>query len=181
MPHFATRDLAAVAVSGAFWAVVNILISPIFWQLTHMPFLCDLLAFLSLTLVVWWTRRFGAASMTGLVVTALTLVLRPGAFQMFGFMAASVVFDVLVRIVGYGNCLEKALRGAVCLILFSVLSAGVAGAIVGAFFMGFNTLPAILTFAVLHGIGGLIGGTLGVVLVRGLMARRITPNICKGA
>jgi len=181
MPYFTTRDLAAMAVSGAFWAVVNILISPIFWQLTHMPFLCDLLAFLSLTLVVWWTRKFGAASMTGIVVTALTLVLRPGAFQIFGFMAASAVFDVLVKVTGYGNCLEKPLRGAVCLILFSLLSAGVAGAVIGIFFMGFSTLLAIFAFAGLHAIGGLIGGTLGVVLVRALIARRITPTIWKGA
>lgn len=157
------------------------MISPVFWQLTHMPFLCDLLAFLSLILVVWWTRRFGTASLTGLVVTALTLALRPGALHILGFAAASILFDVLVRGAGYRNCFEKPVRGAVCLICFSVLSAGVAGAIIGSFFMGFKTLPSILTFAGLHSIGGVIGGAIGVALIRALIARRIPPAALKGS
>jgi len=140
-----------------------------------MPFLCDLLAFLSLTLVVWWTGKFGAASLTGVVVTALTLVLRPGEFFILGFTVASFLFDVLTKSVGYGNCFEKALRGAICLISFSVLSAGVAGAIIGSFFMGFRTLPAVLTFAGLHAIGGVIGAAIGVTLVRALITRKILP------
>lgn len=171
----------AVAISAPLWGVLNILMSPIFWQLTHMPFLCDLLAFLSLTVVVWWTRKFGAASLTGLVVTALTLVLRPGAFHMVGFAVASMVFDISVKAAGYRNCLEEAPRGAVCLIAFSVLSAGVAGATIGTFFMGFKTLPSVLTFAGLHSVGGFIGGAMGVVVIRALMARKILPATLKGA
>lgn len=151
------------------------MISPIFWQLTRMPFLCDLLAFMSLTLVVWWTRKFGAAMVTGLVVAALTLILRPGAFDILAFAAASPFFDAATRAVGYRNCLDKTTASVVCIVLFSMISAGMAGVIIGSFFMDLRTLPAILTFAGLHAIGGVIGGAIGVTIVRALAARRIQP------
>ena len=138
-----------------------------------MPFMCDLLAFISLILVVWWTRKFGSASFTGLVVTALTLMLRPGAFHMLGFIVASILFDVLVKAVGYKLSFESGLRGSLILILFSTLCAGIAGAIIGIFFMGFNTTTAILTFAGLHAVGGVIGGAIGAFLIGALMKRKV--------
>jgi len=136
MTYFTTKDIAAVAASAALWAILNILISPIFWQVTRMPFMCDLLAFISLILVIWWTGKFGSASLTGLVVTVLTLMLRPGAFHMLGFVVASILFDVLARAVGYKNAFEKGLGGFRILVSFSTLCAGVAGGIIGVFFMG---------------------------------------------
>ncbi len=177
VPYFTTRDLAAVAICAALWGVLNALISPIFWQLTRMPFLCDLLAFISLTLVVWWTRKFGAITLTGLVVAVMTLILRPGSFHMLGFIAASLLFDVATKGIGYRNCLDRMATGTVCIILLSTLSAGLAGVIIGSFFMDFTTLPAILTFAGLHAIGGLIGGAIGFTVVRALAARKIQPTI----
>ena len=177
MVYFTTRDIAAIAASAALWAILNILISPIFWQVTHMPFLCDLLAFISLILVIWWTRKFGSASLTGLVVTVLTLMLRPGAFQMLGFIVASILFDVFTRAVGYRNCFESGLRGSLILVLFSTLCAGAAGSIIGIFFMGFNTATAILAFAGLHAVGGIIGGVIGSILVGALTRRKVLPSI----
>ncbi len=176
MVYFTTRDVAAVAASAALWGILNILISPIFWQVTRMPFMCDLLAFISLILVVWWTRKLGSVSLTGLVVTALTLTLRPDALFMLGFIVASILFDVLTRAVGYKNSFESGLSGSLILILFSTICAGIAGAIIGSFFMGFSTAAAILTFAGLHAVGGIIGGTIGAVLVTALMKRKILPS-----
>lgn len=172
MTYFSSRDIAAIALCAALWAVLNTLITPIFWQMTHMPFLCDLLAFVSLILVTLWTRKLGSASITGLIVTALTLILRPGAFHMLGFIVASIVFDILTKIVGYTNCFDKPLRGALTMLLFSIICAGLAGGIIGSFFMDFKALPAILTFAGLHAIGGVIG----IILVRALTARKILPT-----
>ena len=115
MAYFNTRDVTAIVMCAALWAVLNNTFAPIFWQMTHMPFLCDFLAFTSLILVAWWTRKFGAVSLTGLIVTMLTLALRSGS-HIFGFMAASILFDVLVRIIGYGNCFEKPLPSAVSMV-----------------------------------------------------------------
>jgi len=171
--YFTTRDLAAVVTSAALWTVLNMLISPVLWQMTHTPFLCDLLAFTSLILVIWWTRKFGAASLTGLIVTVLTLMLTPTAFQMLGFLVASILFDVLTKAVGYKRCFEHPILGSAILILISFLCAGVAGTLIGSFIMGFKTLLAILAFSGLHAVGGLIGGVLGVVIVRALMVRKV--------
>lgn len=171
--YFTTRDIAAIAVCSALWGVLNTLLSPIFWELTRMPFLCDLLAFTVLILAIWWTGKFGAASFVGMIVTTMTLMLRPTAFHMTGFIVASIVFDAATRVLGYRRLFQNRVEGSAVLIIFSVLSAGIAGIIIGTFFMGFKTQEAILPFAGLHAFGGLIGGIIGVITVRALIARHI--------
>lgn len=175
-----TRGVTAVAVCAALWAVLNAFISPFFWQLTQMPFLCDLLAFAALVLVVWWTRRFGAASLTGVVFGVLSFVLRPGAFFNTAFIVAAIAFDLLTRAVGYNRMFNKPLVGSIATVLISTACAALAGLIIGALFMSFATFPAILAFAGLHAIGGLIGGLVGTGIITTLKARRIEPGAVRG-
>jgi hypothetical protein len=145
-----------------------------------MPFLCDLLAFAALILVVWWTRRFGAASLTGIVFGVLSFVLRPGAFFNSAFIVAAIVFDLLTRTVGYGRLFNKPLVGSIAAVLISIACAGLAGLIIGALFMSMTTFPAILAFAGLHAIGGVLGGLVGVGIVATLKGRRIEPGAIRG-
>ena len=174
MPYFSTRDIVAIVICAALWAVLNSTLAPVFWAATHLPFLCDFLAFTSLILVTWWTRRLGAASLTGLLVTALTLAFRPGATQMIGFAVASIAFDILTRTAGYRNCLDKPLPTVVGLVSFSTICAGLAGLITGSLFM--NPKPLITIFAGLHATGGFIGGVIGLILIGALKTRIITPK-----
>lgn len=173
MAHFGPRDVTAVAASAAVWAILNILLSPIVWELTHMPLLCDLLAFASLILVVWWIRKLGAASLTGLIVAVLTFILRPGSFYILGFVAGAVAFDLLSKGVGYTRLFRRPFSGSLIMILLSVVCAALAGALIASFFMGLTTLIAVATFSGLHAIGGFMGGALGVVTVRALEARGV--------
>jgi hypothetical protein len=145
-----------------------------------MPFLCDLLAFAALMLVVWWTRRFGAAALTGVVFGVLSFVLRPGAFFNSSFIVAAIAFDLLTRAVGYNRMFNKPLVGSIAAVLISTACAALAGLIIGALFMSFATFPAILTFAGLHAIGGLIGGLVGAGIIATLKARRIEPGAVRG-
>ena len=145
-----------------------------------MPFLCDLLAFAALVLVVWWTRRFGAASLTGIVFGVLSFMLRPGAFFNSAFIVAAIAFDFLTRAIGYKRIFGKPIVGSIVAVLISVVCAALAGLMIGPFFMGFTAYPAILAFAGLHAIGGLIGGAIGVGIVTTLKARRIEPSAVRG-
>lgn len=175
MAYFNTRDIAAMVMCAALWAVLNNSFAPIFWQMTHMPFLCDFLAFTSLILVAWWTRKFGAVSLTGLIVTISTLALRSGS-HMLAFMAASILFDVLTRIIGYGNSFEKPLPSTISMVSFSTVCAGLAGLIIGSVFMSLNPIWAVITFAAQHAVGGVIGGVFGLILVNALKARIVIPS-----
>lgn len=179
MAYFSSRDIAAIALSAAIWAVLNWTVAPIFWQLTHLPILCDMIGMSLLILTVWWTRKPGAVSLMGILATILNFMLRPGALHFLGFTAASFVFDAVSMGVGYGNSLDKPLVSSVSLIAISVLSTLLAGFIIGSFFMNpmflSNMFGGAVFFAVLHGVGGLVGGAIGVIIARGLEARRVIP------
>jgi len=177
MAYFNTREIVAMVTCAALWAVLNNTLAPIFWAMTRTPLICDFLAFASLILISWWARKFGAVSLTGILVTLITLILRPDAFHMTGFTIASIVFDILTRMVGYSSCFDKPTVSALSLISFSTVCAGIAGLIIGSFFMPpLETTLAILSFAGLHAVGGFIGGVIGLTLVKAVAARIVTPK-----
>ena len=177
MTYFNSRELAAISLSAALWAVFNWLIAPIFWQLTHLPILCDMIGVTVLIFTLWWTRKPGAATVMGLIATLLNFGLRPGALHFLGFTAACVFFDVATYLIGYGPVLDKGLRSSVAIMALSLISTSLAGLIIGYFFMNPAFLAkmfgGVLVFAAIHGVGGLIGGALGIVIVRGLQSRKI--------
>ena len=180
MAYFTSREISAIALSAALWAVINWLIAPRFWELTHLPILCDMVGVSLLTLTVWWTRKPGAASFMGLVATILNLVLRPGSFHFLGFTVASVAFDAATALIGYTNCLECGRVSYASLVIVSFASTIIAGLIIGSFFMNpmflSNMFGGLMFFAALHGIGGIVGGVLGIVFVTGLKMRQIVPQ-----
>jgi membrane associated rhomboid family serine protease len=75
---------------------------------------------------------------------------------------------------------NKPLLGSIATVLISTACAALAGLIIGALFMSFVTFPAILAFAGLHAIGGLIGGLVGAGIITTLKARRIEPGAVRG-
>ena len=116
----------------------------------------------------------------GVIATLLNFILRPGAFHFLGFTAACIFFDGASSLIGYRKILDKGLIGSLSLITLSVVSTTIAGLIIGNFFMnpGFlaSAFGGVLVFAAIHGGGGLIGGVLGVVIVRGLESRQVIPR-----
>jgi len=177
--YFTSRDIGAIAMSAALWSILNVIISPVFWQMTHLPFCCDMIGFTCLILVTWWTRKLGTTTLTGIIATIINLFLRPGALHFFGFTAASIFFDVASIIIGYrllfGN---NSTRSFVSLVALSVISGAIAGVIIGSFFMNpkfLATLGGLLFFVGLHSTGGLIGGILGFILVKAVESRKVIP------
>jgi hypothetical protein len=177
MTYFHTRDVAAIAICGALWGVLNVLFAPNFFRATGMPFLCDLIGFAVLILGAWWIRKLGAVTIVGLIATAINIALG-GGVQFLGFTVAAVFFDLVVAGIGYQRAFKKPAHTTASMMLVAVASAAVAGAIIGAVFMVGVPLLAkwggIAGWAGLHMIGGVIGGFIGTTVVLALKKRRIT-------
>jgi len=175
MPYFTTRDITAIAMCAALWGVLSAYFAPAFWKATHLPFFCDMLGIILLILVMWWVRKFGAIITTGIIATIVNLTLNPYGTQFFGFAAASVVFDILTRLIGYQTPPEKSVLKLIGVFLTSLASTAVAGVIIGYLFMSMNSLVimygGVAVFVILHAAGGAIGGTIGLVLIKALSTR----------
>ena len=176
MAHFKTQDIAAITIFAALWGVLNSEISPIFFKMFQLPFLCDLIGFASIILAVWYVRKLGTATLVGLIATLINFMLVPTAIHFLGFTAAVIVFDVLASLIGYKRLFKKRLLGPLSLFSISVFSAAVAGLIIGTFFMtpaGLEKWGGVFGWAGLHAVGGIIGGALGASLMSALTARGI--------
>ena len=182
LPYFNCRDIAAISICAALWGVLNSFFAPLFFRATGLPFLCDLIGFTVLIVAVWWTRKFGAVTAIGLVATGISFVLNPGGLHFLGFAAASFVFDLLTRFIGYSNCFGKPILTILTLLPVSVVSAAFAGFTIGSFFMpsqALINLGGVLGWVGLHAAGGVIGGAIGVSLVSALNSRAILKSNVK--
>lgn len=178
--YFETRDLAGIAIFAALWGVLNVTVSPTFFQIFHLPFACDLIGFSALILALWWSRKIGTATFVGLIALIINMMVRPTALHFFGFFAASILFDILSFAIGYNRLFEKRFFGSVILFIISVLSAAFAGSIIGSFFMVPSALMqwgGILGWAGLHAVGGIIGGFIGITIMNALSTRGFTPRM----
>ena len=176
MSYFNTRELAAIAMCACLWGVLNSILSPTFFRLTGMPFLCDLIGFTVLTLAAWWIRKLGAITAIGLIATAINFIIVPGGIQFFGFMGASIFFDLVATLLRKRNLFRNAGYNYAMMIPISIGSAAVAGYIIGIFFMAGPVLVkwgGALGWAGLHSIGGVIGGSIGAFLIAALDSRKI--------
>ncbi len=176
MTYFKTKDIAAITIFAALWGVMNSLLSPIFFQLFRLPFLCDLIGFVAIILATWYVRRLGTATVVGLIATIINFIFLPTAIHFLGFTAASIAFDVLAFVAGYNRMFTKRLIGSIGLFAISVLSAAVAGFLIATFFMtpmALQNWGGVLGWAGLHAIGGVLGGAIGVTLMNALALRGI--------
>ena len=175
MFYFTTRDITAITMCAALWGVLSAYFAPVFWKATHLPFFCDMLGIVLLILVMWWVGKFGAITTTGIIATIITLMLYPIGTQFLGFTAASVVFDVLTRLIGIQKSPEKSALRLISVFLTALASTAVAGFIIGSLFMDPGVLLTVFGgvtfFVVLHVVGGAIGGTIGLTLIKALSIR----------
>ena len=180
MAYFSTRDLAGISIFAALWGVLNVTMSPAFFQIFHLPFACDLIGFSALILALWWSRKMGTATFVGFVALIINLIVRPTALHFFGFLAASVVFDLLAFASGYNRLFERRFTGSIILFTISVTSAAFAGLVIGSFFLAPSVLTqwgGVLVWSGLHAVGGVIGGAIGVTIMNALSIRGLTPRI----
>ena len=87
------------------------MISPVFFQLFHLPFLCDLIGFAALILIVRWLSKLGTATLVGFIATITDFMFRPDAVYFLGFAAASIVFGAVASFAGHKRLFQKKLLG----------------------------------------------------------------------
>lgn len=176
MTYFDSHEVAAIALFSALLGVLNSIFAPIVFRMFGLPILCDMIGFAVLTLTVWWIRKFGATTVVGLIATVVNFIFNPYGVHFLGFSAASIVFDITAKLIGYDRIFKNSLFVTVSMLFVSVLSAALAGLIIGTFFMAAPALArwgGVLGWAGLHAVGGVIGGFIGITLVTGLAARGV--------
>jgi len=179
MTYFNARDIAAISMCAALWGVLNSIFAPVFFSMFHLPFFCDMVGFSVLILAAWWIRKIGAITIIGAIATLINFALVANPYHFLGFTAASVFFDLTVAISGYHRSFGKRTYTITSMMTISIVSAALAGYIIGTFFMAGSTIAAmggVLGWAGLHAVGGVIGGAIGASLVIGLYARKIVVN-----
>ena len=178
MVYFTTKEIASISICATLWGVLNTLFAPIFFRMFGLPFLCDIIGFSVLILAAWWIRKFGAITVIGFIATAINFGLG-GGFHFIGFTVASIFFDFATRLIGYDNSFKKPSLTIPIMITISIMSAALAGFFIGSFFMTGLVLVnwgGVFGWAVLHALGGVIGGAIGTFLILALNSRKILLN-----
>jgi len=179
MTYFNARDIAAIAICAALWGVLNSIFAPLFFSIFQVPFFCDMVGFSVLIVAAWWIRKFGAIAIIGMIATIINFILVPNPYHFLGFTVAAIFFDFTITISGFNRVFTRKTYTIVSMMPISILSATLAGYIIGTLFMGGATLAAMggaFGWAGLHAVGGVIGGAIGASLAIGLDARRIIAS-----
>jgi hypothetical protein len=151
-------DIALMAVFCALFAVLNLTLGPLSFQLLQLPVLHDFAAFFPLLIIAWAVGRFGASSFVG-IIGSIIAIFWGGPPLIICFAASAVIFDLLM----------SANRHAVRISIFSftvvaistMLSAYLAGVFIGIFFTPNQTLQWAMTF---WGGWHLVGGIVTLVI-----------------
>jgi len=178
---FESRDLTLIGIFSALWAVLDIFVAPIFYAATHTPFLCDFFAAVILILTVWIVRKFGAATLTGVIAAILHFVLRGITFEslfFLGFIAMSILVDFSTWAIGYNRCFDRGSSSMFLIVFLFTVTAGVAGGIIGYIMVVTLHLPLsfIPVWAGFHAVGGGASSIAGFGLSKGLERRGIKSS-----
>jgi hypothetical protein len=151
-PYLTTKDIALTGIFCAVWVVLNLL-APLGFILTGLPLLHDFGVFFTLLLVTWITGRFGTSSMTGIIGSILAMLIS-GVPLMIAFLPAAVIFD-FIMIANHHKIRISAFSLTIAAIA-TILSAYIAGVIIGFIFMGLGWQLALTFWGVWHAIGGVL-------------------------
>jgi hypothetical protein len=151
--RLSTVDLALTAVFTALWAVLNLTLGPLSFQLLGLPLLHDFGVFFTLLLVTWITGRFGTSIVAGIIGSAIA-ILMGGPVLTVGFAAGAIVFDLLMF--ANKHKIRISLYSLAIAAIATIASAYFAGVIIGTFFMGNGILWALTIWGGWHLIGGIL-------------------------
>jgi hypothetical protein len=154
MTDLSTVDIALTGVFCAVWAALNLILGPLSFQLLQLPILHDFGVYFTLLLTVWATGRFGTSSLVGIIGTVVAMFLG-GPVLIICFAASAVVFDLLLSLNNHN--IRTAKYNLAISAITTVISAYVAGILIGVLFTPNQTLLWALTFwGGWHAVGGIM-------------------------
>lgn len=161
--YLTTVDIALTAVFCALWMALNLTLGPLSFSLLQLPVLHDFGVFFTLLLVAWVTGRFGTSSLVGMIGSILAILLG-GPPLILGFAASAVIFDLLMS--ANHHKIRIATYNLIIAVIATMLSAYLAGVLIGVFFMGNGSQWALTVWGGWHLIGGIltVAITLPIIL-----------------
>jgi hypothetical protein len=123
-------------------------------MLFGVPFLHDISVFFPLLLAVWIIKRFGGASGVGLISTAVVLFFRPTTILVLSFTLSAVLLDLMAFSIRHQVSFKPSNVAMVS--GFTLVSAYVAGAVIGFAFMGGSAWWSLAIWGPLHAVGALL-------------------------
>ena len=174
--YLPTVDVALTAVFVAVFAVLNLALGPLSFQLLQLPILHDFAAFCPLLLVTWATGRFGTSLLVG-VTGSMVAILLGGPPLIICFAASAVIFDSLMS--ANHHKIRVSIYSLTVAAIATIVSAYLTGVFVGAFFTPNQTLQWSLTFwGGWHLVGGIM--TVAVTLPTILALEKANVRKIKG-
>jgi len=158
-----TFDIAAIGIFSALLVVMNLILGPLSFQLMGLPVLHDFGVFFTLLLTAWVTRKFGPSLLVGIIGSVIAILLG-GPILILGFAASALIFDALM--VANHHKIDTSKFSLAIASLVTLISAYVAGAVIGVFFMPNGAWWSLTIWGGWHLVGGVIaiGITLPVIL-----------------
>jgi len=162
-----TVDIVLAGVFSALWAILNLTLGPLGFAWFGLPIFCDFAVFFTLLLAAWATGKFGVASLVGIVGSVIVLAIRPVPVNAV-FAISAIVFDLILS-----ACHHKLILRAFNMTISALavlVSAYLAGAIIGTFFMNRPFDWALLFWGGWHTVGGVISLVITLPII-GILER----------
>jgi hypothetical protein len=174
--HFKAVDIALTGVFCALWIVLNLTLGPSSFQLLGLPILHDFAAFFTLLLVAWVTGRFGTSLLVGVIGSIVTILLGPPTLvgPMICFAASAVIFDLLMS--ANHHKIRISTYSLIVAVIATIVSAYLAGVLIGVLFTSNQTLQWALTF---WGGWHLVGGVMTVAITLPIILSLEKANVRK--
>ena len=163
--YLSTIDLALVSFFSAFWIALNFTVAPIGFRLFGLPVVHSIIAFLTLLLTVWATGKYGAATIVGMVGSAIVL-LAGGPLPVIGFAASSILFDAIL--IANHHKINRKLYNTAIVLVATVMCSYFAGIVNGILILNQPVLFAATLWAGWTVAGGLIGLAVTLPIIAAL-------------
>lgn len=171
--HLGTVDITLTGVFCAVFAVLNLILGPLSFQLLQLPILHDFAVFFPLLLVTWATSHFGTSSLVGIIGSVITVALG-GPPLTICFAASAIIFDLLM--LANRHRIQISRYSMMIAAVTTIISAYIAGVLIGILFSPGQTVEWTFAF---WGIWHLIGGIMAVAIALPIIAALEKAQISK--